>query len=87
MVLDNVLNKMLPKQLQNFDEELTVEDIKTSIVTRIMRYLQETDLLGKSHGNITLDHRLINRQASFLFQIQSHERTKQLQQRELVSDL
>lgn len=87
MVLDNVLNKMLPKQLQNLDEELTVEDIKTSIVTRIMRYIKETDLLGKSHGNITLDHGLINRQASFLFQIQSHERTKQLQQRELVSDL
>ena len=85
MVLDNVLNKMLPKQLQNLDEELSVEDIKTSIVTRITRYQQ--DLLGKRHGNITLNNGLINRQASFLFQIQSYERTKQLQQRELVSDL
>lgn len=84
-VLDNTLNKMLPEKLQNLDEELSEEDIRSTIIVQTTRFLQETFLLKKTQGNVTLDHHLMNLRASFLFQIRSHERSKQIKQRELVS--
>lgn len=76
---------MLPEKLQNLDDELSEEEIRSTIIIQTTRFLQETFLLKKNQGNVTLDHQLINLQASFLFRIRSHERSRQIKQKELVS--
>lgn len=76
---------MLPKKLHNLDEELSQEELRSTIILKTTRFLQETSLLKQNQGNVTLNHQLINLYASVLFQIRSHERSKQIKQRELVS--
>jgi hypothetical protein len=82
--MDNALNKMLPQNLQNLTGDLSEEDIRSEITTRIRRYLQETNLLQQNPGNITLDYELIYTQTRFLYRIRSHWRKEQIQQRAIV---
>ncbi|XP_062608038.1 polycystin-1-like protein 2 [Saccostrea cucullata] len=81
-VLDNVLNKMLPRKLQNLDVELSEDDIRAEIMLHLKFFLQETSLLKQNQGNVTLDFQSINRQVDFIYQIRAHERQFQLQQRQ-----
>lgn len=78
---------MLPQKLQNLDEELSEEDIRSKLIMKITRFLQEASLLNQKQGNISLDYQLINTQASFLYKIRLHERSKQINQREMVSNI
>lgn len=78
---------MLPQKLQNLDEELSEEDIRTELILKITRFLQEASLLKQKQENISLDHRLIKTQASNLYKIREHERSKQIDQREMVSNI
>ncbi|XP_061167212.1 polycystin-1-like protein 2 [Saccostrea echinata] len=73
---------MLPEKLQDLNEELSEEAIKGDIIIGIKRFLQETDLLQKDQGNITLDYSEINRRAHMLYRIRSHHRQLQILQRD-----
>ncbi|XP_061172424.1 uncharacterized protein LOC133181815 [Saccostrea echinata] len=83
-VLDNVLNKMLPRKLQDLDVELSEDNIRAEIMLHVKFFLQETSLLKQNQGNITLDYQSINRQVDFIYRIRAHGRQFQLQQRETV---
>lgn len=84
-VLDNLLNKILPEKLQNFDKDLSEEEIRSTIIRKTTLFLHEEILFKQNTRNVTLDYQLINLRASFLFRIRKHERLKQKDQRKLVS--
>lgn len=86
-VLDNILDKMLPSQLQNFDEPLSEEGIKEDILRRIRQIVQESSLLRQNSGNVTVDYGVINRQSHLIFQLRARERIFQAEQRKTVRTL
>lgn len=85
--MDNILDKMLPSQLQNFDEPLSEEGIKEDILRRIRQILQESSLLRQNNGNVTVDYGVINRQSRLIFQLRARERIFQAEQRKTVRTL
>lgn len=83
-MLDNILDRMLPLYLQDLDEPMSEEGIKEDIMRNIKHILQESSLLRQKHGNVSLDHGLINRQAYLIFQLRARERITQVEQRNTV---